>query len=277
MDLDSIMSQPIDARIDALEALIQEGNSVGNKAVIDACVALISGGEGNGRQRLRLGELLNGLGDPRVLLPEDEQYWADVSVVDERLKVGKFPVTNREYRAFVDAGGYTNRDLWTDEGWTWQGSVERTWSELASLPSSEKFVLDNQPVVGITYYEASAYAKWVGARLLHSDERVWVTRGPQKRPYPWGAPFGEGNANTQEEVLGRPCAVGVFAKDQTPEGVCDLAGNVAEWTADEVGAEVLVHPGAWNQPSMASWAKAWVTMRKDQRLPSLGFRLVKDA
>jgi formylglycine-generating enzyme required for sulfatase activity len=137
-------------------------------------------------------------------------------------------------------------------------------------------VLANQPVVGVSLHEAQAYATAHGARLLEFDERVRVMRGNEKRPYPWGAPFGQNNANTREEVLGRPSAVGIFPRDRTPEGVCDLAGNVGEWTADSAGDRQVIHPGSWEQPSMAAWAKALRLISPAARSASLGFRLARD-
>ena len=77
----------------------------------------------------------------------------------------------------------------------------------------------NQPVVQVTFWEADAYATAHGSRLIRTDERLWVVRGEERRPYPWGAPFGEGHANTREESVGRPCAVGLFVGDQTAGGV----------------------------------------------------------
>jgi formylglycine-generating enzyme required for sulfatase activity len=71
--------------------------------------------------------------------------------------------------------------------------------------------------------------------------------------------------------------VGLFVHDRTPEGVTDLAGNAAEWLADDMGTgERLYHPGSWKQPSMASWAKALQTAPPDYRAPDLGFRLIRD-
>ena len=91
-----------------------------------------------------------------------------------------------------------------------------------------------------------------------------------------GDPFGEGNANTKEEVLGRPCAVGLYVRDITPDGVVDLAGNASEWTAETAGDEFLLHPGSWDQPSLAAWAKALTTAGPASRWSALGFRLAKD-
>ena len=87
--------------------------------------------------------------------------------------------------------------------------------------------------------------------------------------------FGAGNANTKEEVIGRPTAVGLFRNDRTPEGVYDLAGNAAEWSEEGVGNERWIHPGSWDQPSMAAWAKARESEHVGARWGGLGFRLVR--
>ena len=101
-------------------------------------------------------------------------------------------------------------------------------------------------------------------------------RGDANRPYPWGQPFGYANANTAEEGLGKPVAVGLFRSDCTPEGVYDLAGNVAEWTSDEADDEVVIHPGSWTSPSMSAWAKARALVPRKTRSADLGFRIGRD-
>jgi formylglycine-generating enzyme required for sulfatase activity len=69
----------------------------------------------------------------------------------------------------------------------------------------------------------------------------------------------------------------LYLGDRTPEGITDLAGNVAEWTGDPVvGSDVLVHPGCYEQPSMAAWAKALTFEHPGSRRASLGFRLARD-
>jgi formylglycine-generating enzyme required for sulfatase activity len=137
-------------------------------------------------------------------------------------------------------------------------------------------VVPNQPAIGVTWYEAEAYAKAHGARLLTLDERMQIMRGDGNRPYPWGQPFGQRNANTREEAVGKPSAVGLFQQDQTPEGICDLAGNVAEWTSDHADDERVIHPGSWNAPSMSAWAKARALVPPKTRSADLGFRIARD-
>ncbi|MBX2799140.1 MAG: formylglycine-generating enzyme family protein [Myxococcales bacterium] len=245
--------------------------------LIPRIVQVLSKGVGTGKERLTLGEVLGQLGDPRILTPRDDAYWVDVPYDGNTIVIGRFPVTNAEYRAWVDGGGYDDKAAWSADGWEWLQSCDDPWPVNAVQEGVEPFVVPNQPVVGVTYHEAVAYAKAHSARLPRQDERVWVCRGKERRPYPWGSPFGEGNANTQEEVLGRPCAVGLYIKDCTPEGVQDLAGNVAEWTEDEVGEMRLIHPGAWDQPSLAAWAKAIELKAPSDRGAGLGFRLSREA
>lgn len=245
--------------------------------LVKQIAAVLEAQAGSGKERMALGEILGTLGDPRILTPADAGYWVTVDAEDgDTVTIGRFPVTNAEFRAWADAGGYTDRAAWSDEGWEWLQDTPDPWPERAKAEGSEPFVVPNQPVVGVTWWEADAYARAHGARLAHADERVWVIRGRERRPYPWGSPFGEGNANTREEVLGRPCAVGIYLRDKTPEGVYDLAGNAAEWTADSIGADRLIHPGAWDQPSMAAWAKALAIESPDSRWAGIGFRLARD-
>jgi len=243
---------------------------------IDLTLPLLASDAGSGRERLALGEILGQLGDPRIKSPRDDAYWARIPSDTGVVVIGRFPVTNAEYRAWAEAGGYDDEASWSPEGLAWRDACEDAWPVRAAAEGSEPFVVSNQPVVGVTWFEADAFARAHGARLPRADERVWVTRGRERRPYPWGSPFGEGNANTREEVLGRPCAVGLYPRDKTPEGVYDLAGNAAEWTGDSVGSGRLIHPGAWDQPSMAAWAKALAIESPDSRWAGLGFRLARD-
>ncbi len=249
---------------------------------------LVRSGEGSARERVMIGEALGWLGDPRLSTPMDAAYWVAVETDDGEVNFGRFLVTNEEFQRFVDSGAYHDDRHWSEAGLAWKAGCPDPWSVRAaasgskgsteSSPSAESraFIVPNQPVVGVTHFEAEAYANAVGARLPRFDERQCAVRGPEKRPYPWGSPFGSGNANTQEEALRRPCAVGLFLGDCTPEGVCDLAGNVGEWSADGAGHGYWVAPGAWDQPSMASWAKARELEPPESRSASLGFRLVRD-
>jgi formylglycine-generating enzyme required for sulfatase activity len=274
-----------EARPDALVALGREVisaplNGTGAEAVnglVRSLLELVQSGQGSARQRLEVGEVLGLLGDPRLRRPKDPDYWVKVTGSEMGdITIARFPVTNAEFSEWAQGGGYQDAAAWSEEGARWLASCPDPWPAHASQETSRHFVVPNHPVVGVTFWEAQAYATAHGARLPRQDERRAVIRGRERRPYPWGEPFREGHANTREEVLNRPCAVGLYLRDRTPEGVSDLAGNVAEWMADEVGDQRLAHPGAWDQPSMASWAKAVALHPPDARWAGLGFRLARD-
>lgn len=245
-------------------------------ATVDAIVEMVGSGEGPSKLRLKLGEVLAQLGDPRLRGPNQADYWVSVDLDLGPVQVGRFAVTIAEWKRFVAEGGYSDDALWDDEGRAWRDGIRHSWVELAARQSVAHLMVENQPVVGVSWFEAMAYATKHTARLLSFSERMQVVRGPEKRPYPWGAPFGQGNANTREQVLERPCAVGLFVRDVTPEGIYDLAGNVGEWTSDRVGDDCILHPGSWEQTSMAAWAKARSLEPAKTRGASLGFRLARD-
>lgn len=243
--------------------------------LVSALVDAASTEGGTSAERLVIGERLGWLGDSRLRRPTDADYWVDVPWDEGPFVIARCPVTNDEYRAFVDAGGYQARTWWSDEGWAWLQSCPDPWPKRTEAEDARPFTVPNQPVVSVSWHEAQAYAAWAGARLPRFDERTHAVRGDNKRPYPWGSPFGEGNANTREEVLGRPCAVGLYLRDRTPEGIVDLAGNVAEWAGDGTEDERWYAPGAWDQPSMAAWAKARELEQPNFRSTGLGFRLAR--
>lgn len=278
-ELDSIGGLPITDRMEPLARIGRralDGADEGlNTAIAAHLAALVDEGVGAARQRLELGEILGLLGDPRLHQSTDKAYWAAVDSEDGPLAIGRHLVTNAEYRAFIDAKGYDDKSLWTDEGWAWRSECDDLWPTKASAAEAAPFVVPNQPVVGVSWYEATAFSRFHDSRLPSFDERLWAVRGAERRPYPWGSPFGKGNANTREEVLGRPCAVGLYLKDRTPDGVCDLAGNVAEWAADGAGDEHWVHPGCWAESFESSWAKARLLVPPTHRSARLGFRLAR--
>lgn len=273
--VDQLLSLAPAERLPRILTLVEAGDALPD-GLAPVLLATLEAGIGSGRERLRLAEVLGQLGDPRLRTPADDEYWVEIHRDDEGLLVARYQVTNAEFARFVEEGGYEDRSAWSDEGWEWLQGCDDPWPVRAAGDDAVSFVVPNQPVVGVSWYEAEAYARHHGARLLHFDERLWVVRGAEKRPYPWGSPFGEGNANTREEVLGRPCAVGLYTSDRTPDGIYDLAGNAAEWTADGVGGQRWIHPGAWDQPSMAAWAKARDLKDPGERWAGLGFRLARD-
>ena len=95
-------------------------------------------------------------------------------------KVARVPVSNSQFLAFVEDGGYGNRTLWSTFGWHWKlkasAEAPRSWRRVPEggwsvqpISGSETSV-DDMAVSGVTHFEASAFALWAGLRLLHEYE-----------------------------------------------------------------------------------------------------------
>ncbi len=182
-------------------------------------------------------------GEMRVREVVDHDYWIDT-----------YPVTNEKYRAFIVADGYGNQAYWSSEGWKWKTknniTVPERWND------NERNKADH-PVVGVSYYEAEAYAKWAGKRL--PTEREWekAARGEDGRKYPWGEEFDKSKCNSSEAEIGHTTPVTQYLKGVSPYGCYDMAGNVWEWCAgwyDEgaAGACSVAVPGAAHRGTCVS-------------------------
>jgi serine/threonine-protein kinase len=128
------------------------------------------------------------------------------------------PVTNREYKVFVDATGHRAPFL-DDPTCTPYNWVDRMY------PHDK----EDHPVVLITWEDAAAYCRWVGVRLPTEAEWEWMARGPDERTFPWGSIWDAALAVVETDGT-RP--VGTRPSGASPFGLLDLAGNVWEFAAD---------------------------------------------
>lgn len=152
--------------------------------------------------------------------------------------LAKYPVTNAQYEQFIAASGYTNPDYWTPEGWAWAQKKQRQHPLLWGNP---RFRGLNLPVVGVTWYEAMAFARWAsmvtGKNLRLPSEAEWeyAARGYNpKSLYPWGNVFdptklNSGYSDDKHKPRGNPTPVGSFPTGEGPFGHGDLLGQVWEW------------------------------------------------
>lgn len=155
----------------------------------------------------------------------------ELIVPTDAFEIDVLPVTNREFREFVSAGGYGERRLWSDEAWRW---LARRPSDTPRIPAEAE---DAWPAY-VTHCEAQAFARFSGARLPSEAEfhrAAFATPDGGLRAHPWGdkAP-GPEHGNLAFLRFG-PAPVGAFPEGQSAFGVHELVGNGWEWTATPFG------------------------------------------
>lgn len=160
-------------------------------------------------------------------------------------RIATAPVTNEEYAAFVDAGGYADPRWWTDAGWRhvvdaglvapqfWVRDAGGAWWRRRF--GVVEPVTPDEPVVHVCAHEADAYARFAGARLPTEAEWEKAARHDpatdNSRRYPWGdAEPGTAHANLGQRHL-RPAPVGAYPAGASALGVEQLMGDVWEWTS----------------------------------------------
>ncbi len=123
--------------------------------------------------------------------------------------------------------GYGNRQWWSDEGWVWR---EERQSAEPLYWRHNQWNGPNQPVVGVSYYEAEAFCLWAGGHLPTEQEWEAAARGPDGDEFPWGDQWRDGICNSAELKLGVTTPVGLFPGSRSKAyDLDDAAGNVWEW------------------------------------------------
>jgi formylglycine-generating enzyme required for sulfatase activity len=257
----------------------------------DRITAAVELGEGDPRPgnfvRVPAGEFWRGSDPPEGEWPEQPRLRARTGTFE----IGVVPVTVHEFAAFVRSG-YAERELWTEEGWAWKerGAVDRPrfWGDEAW----RAYLGPNQPVVGVSWYEAEAYGRFAGARLPSEEEWERAARGEDGRRYPWGEEWDPARAAARGGPR-RTLPVGCFPAGRSPHGLLDAAGNVWEWVADAYdphlhdrilrqdgglpapGDRRAARGGAWNTfpPQLrCAHRNAWPP---DARYSNIGFRIAR--
>ena len=131
--------------------------------------------------------------------------------------VDKYPVTNQEFKKFIDASHYHPKDelnflkLWNG------GTYPAGWA--------------NKPVTWVSQEDARSYAQWAGKRLPREWEWQYAAQGTDGRRYPWGNAWDGSAAPVPDKgrSMRGPDDVDAHPKGASPFGVIDMVGNVSEW------------------------------------------------
>ena len=199
----------------------------------------------------------------------DNEKWAHPVAV-RPFRIARAPVTNAEFQAFVEDGGYTTRRFWDGAGWAWREAARaahpvywvphgasrfchRRFDRVEPLPP-------HQPVAHVNCYEAGAFCCWAGRRL--PTEAEWEAAAAtepggdgisaRKRRYPWGdVPPTPDRANLDGRKLG-PGDVAAHPEGDSAWGCRQMIGNVWEWTASPFAPYPGFSPGVYADYS-APW------------------------
>jgi formylglycine-generating enzyme required for sulfatase activity len=216
------------------------------------------------------------------------------------------PVTVGQFRAFITAGAYAQRRYWTEAGWRLSGG--RTHPDHWHDPDWAGD--DRLPVVGVSWYEADAYARWLtltsGRVYRLPTEAEWekAARGglqvPDRRgglvenvlparEWPWGDEAPDEQRLNFGGTVGHTSPVGSYPAGASPYGALDMAGNVWEWcgsrwahpyafsedTNPEGEEDRVVRGGSWfNTGAQARCAYRLRLMANLRFDHDIGFRLV---
>ena len=198
----------------------------------------------------------------------------------DAFQLARFPVTVGEYAMFIEDDGYTD-ERWWNEGGFGQFQEPEGWETQVAYRS--------RPVVGVSWWESAAYCLWAGVRLPTEAEWERAARGTEGRKFPWGSEEPDGSRTNFNRNIGHATPVGIFPLDQTPDGICDMGGNVWEWCRDwyedysdgpatnprgpHVGSSRVIRGGGWFVVSVYCRAACRLWLVPQYRSDYLGFRV----
>ncbi len=210
---------------------------------------------------------------------ESARRFHDHKMKMSRFYIDRYPVSNAQFKAFLDATQYHPKDDlnflrdWID------GSYPKGWS--------------SKPVTWVSLEDARAYAAWAGKRLPREWEWQYAAQGTDHRPYPWGNEWKSDAVPIPQKTrtLRGPDDVSAHPTGASPFGVMDMVGNVWQWTdehVDEHTRAAIVRGGSYYQPQGSIWyfpqalrndqhGKLLLMAPSKDRAATLGFRCVVDA
>jgi formylglycine-generating enzyme required for sulfatase activity len=196
----------------------------------------------------------------------DKPGHACVKEINKDFWIDRFPVTNRDFLAFLSKTGRKDHEEWIDH--------DR--SRIKAGLELEAAAYADHPIVGVTWHGAKAYAEFAGKQLPTEEQWEKAARGVDGREYPWGDGFVEGQANVMigDKRIGTT-PVNAFKKWPSPYGCIDMAGNVWEWTATGEGEIKVLRGGSWIDLSVSARCASRLRIDPDDTFIDIGFRCAR--
>ena len=208
------------------------------------------GGPLPGDVRVPEGKFMLGAAQDEPFVFDNEKWMHPVDL--DSFAIARAAVTQEEFAAFVEDGGYRRRELWCEEGWNWRESVKTEqpvyWKRTDGSGWLRRHfdqwvpLEPHRPVLHVNWYEADAYCRWAGRRLPSEAEwemaASWDPESRRKRRFPWGDdPATPDRAHLEWGAgAGTGCLdVGALAAGESYFGCRQMIGNVWEWTRDDFG------------------------------------------
>lgn len=193
--------------------------------------------------------------------------------------IDRYPVTNAQFKKFLDAAQYRPRD---------DHNFLKDWKN-GSYPAG----WENKPVTWVALEDARTYAMWAGKRLPHEWEWQFAAQGTDGRLYPWGQQWDATVVPKPDtgNTMAAPADVSAHPKGASPLGVEDLVGNVWQWTDEYVDDHTragILRGGSHYQPQGSHWyfpqgyklnehGKYLLMAPSKDRSGAVGFRCAADA
>ena len=194
----------------------------------------------------------------------DNEKWAHTVVVAP-FSIARAPVTQADFAAFVDDGGYSARALWSDAGWRWKELVGARhplfWRDQGRLQRRDfdRWVdlEPHRPVCHVAWYEAQAWCRWAGRRLpTEAEWEMAAALDPgsgTKRHHPWGSAAVSTDRANFDWHSGGCVDVGALPAGDSASGCRQMMGNLWEWTSDPLA----LYPGFVADP-YEDYTQPWV-------------------
>lgn len=210
----------------------------------------------------------------------DEDFGEMIVQVDNFV-MSMYPVTNAQFDIFAKAeDGYKNARWWNFS------EHALRWFKQGEGIAASRFAGDERPRENVNWYEAGAFANWLGSllkmKVMLPTIAQWqrAAKGDDDRYFPWGDDYDEEHCNTLESGLKMTTPVNRYHKGASPYGVYDMAGNLWEWTMNTAAAEDgrdqrrAVAGGSFVSPCDRAQTSFRYYLEPRVRYSSIGIRLV---